>query len=173
MTRTVLLALGLSLLAGCGGGAPHATTTPTEPTAARPQSLEEALSAAGLTRIELPGERLASIAPGTGEPVVENGHVRVHETAGWNASPTVFARRGDGAVVIVTPRPNVIVDRHVDGGCLGFAGGRGWFEDVTYALPAGATFEGSVEVSWDEHTEVVDHTDTQPDGSPCPPPAID
>lgn len=173
MTRTVLFALCLFVVAGCGGTS-HATTTPTEPTpAARPQSLEEALTAAGLTRLELAAARRETTSLGGEELVAENGQVRVLETAGWNASRTVFARRGDGTVVIVTPRPNVIVDRHVDGGCLGFAGGRGWFEEVTYELPDGAAFGGNVEVSWDEHTEVVDHTDTQPDGSPCPPPALD
>lgn len=172
MQRLFAFVLLLSLV-GCGATAPHTAPPPTSRSERRPQSLDEALAAQGLTRLELSASRRESASLTGDGPVVEGGQVRVLESAGWSASPTVFARRSDGTVVIVVPRPNVIVDRHVDGGCLGFAGGRAWFEEATYALPDGAAFGGTVDVTWDEHTEAVDHSDTQADGSPCPPPAID
>lgn len=171
--RTILI---LVFLSGCGAAAPHASEpagTGGGDTAEAPTSLDEALAAQGLTRVTL----AETARDGTYElgaaPVVEDGHVQLVESAGWSASPSVFAQRADGTVVLVAPRPNVVVDRHVDGGCLTFAGGRAWFETVTYVLPAGATYGGELEVTWDEHTEVVDHSDHQPDGSPCPPPALD
>ncbi len=66
-----------------------------------------------------------------------------------------------------------IVDRHEDAGCMTFAGGRGWFEQVSYRLPDGEKFGGTVKVEYDEHIVAKDYSDRQPDGSPCPPPAID
>lgn len=107
-------------------------------------------------------------------PEVRGRELIVTETAGWNAHHSVFARREtDGLIVLVSPWPNKIVDRHVDAGCMTFAGGRGWFEAVTYRLPEGEKFGGVVKVEYDEHIVVNDYADRQPDGSPCPPPARD
>ncbi|MBZ0116057.1 MAG: hypothetical protein K8H88_03605, partial [Sandaracinaceae bacterium] len=141
------------------------TTAPTARTT--PQSLEEALAAAGLTRVELPerSRQMTHALPDT--PAAEGRALRMIETAGWSGGPSVFARRADGTIVRVVARVREIVDRHVPGGCLTFGGGRGWFEEVEYELPQGASYGGDVEVSYEHHTEVVDHATTQEDGSPC------
>jgi hypothetical protein len=166
--------VALLLLTACGGAAPRATTTAVDAAPhAPPQSLDEGLAARELRRVTLAAEgRAMSYTPGDA-PVFANGKVTVTETAGYGADHSIFARRADGTVFLVRPQPNRIVDRHVNAGCRGFAGGRAWFETVSYTLPAGATYGGVVPVSYDEHTEVRDFSDAQPDGSACPPPAMD
>ena len=67
----------------------------------------------------------------------------------------------------------MIVDRHVPGGCRHFIGGRAWFETIVYELPEGTRYAGSEVVTWESHIEVTEWTDTEADGSACPPPAID
>jgi hypothetical protein len=162
----ILVALSLS---ACGASPARTTRASDRP----PQSLDEALAARDLERITLASVRSDRSHEIGGEPRLEGRRLVATETAGWNSSPSIFARRRDGAIVLVRPRPRTIVDRHVAGGCLLFAGGRGWFETVEYELPDGAVYAGAVDVDYEHHTEVVDHSDTQPDGSPCPPPARD
>ena len=108
------------------------------------------------------------------EPRVVGNELSLIESAGWAHEPPVFARRErDGVLVLVSPQPNVIVDRHVDAGCMTFAGGRAWFEEVTYRIPAGNSYGGVVTVAFDKHVEIKDYSVTQADGSPCPPPMVD
>lgn len=168
----------LTLASGCGAsGAPPRTTpapTTTPPTTARaPQSLDEALSARGLTRVEPAVVRREMSGLFPGGPRVEGRRVTLNTSAGWNQDRPLFAQRANGDVVLVEARPTTIVDRHVHGGCRGFLGGRAWFETVVYELPEGTRYAGTESVSWEEHVEVVDWTDTEADGTPCPPPAID
>jgi hypothetical protein len=171
-------ALVVLALAGCGpkpATAVHnAQSQPKLDTSTRAASLADAMRLRGLTPITLASiKQEMSSALGT-QPTQHGRELVVFETAGWNASPAVFARReSDGKIVIVTPAANTIVDRHEAAGCLHFAGGRGWFEEVTYRLPEGATFAGNVKVEYDQHIVAMDYSDRQPDGSPCPPPAID
>lgn len=174
-THRLLAALASITLLACGA-AQAQRPTGQSPVTVRPapQSLDAALAAQGLRRFE---PAIASRAMSHSFPEeaarAEGRHLTLHVSAGWNQSPPIFARRANGDVVLVEARPNVIVDRHLPGGCRGFLGGRAWFETVVYELPEGAHYEGPLTVSWDEHIEVVDWTDTQPDGSACPPPAID
>ncbi len=170
--------LSAFLLVACGGAAPSEPTTPPprEPVAdeARgPQSFDEGLARLGLTRLELEPHPTESMGSMGSEPIVADGVVTVTETFGWRSSVTLFATREDGTVVVALPAPEVIVDRHVDGGCQTFAGGRMYTREVTYTLPEGARYGGVVRVPYEEHTEVIDYTPTQADGSPCPPMALD
>lgn len=135
--------------------------------AARPRSREEAMKAGGLTPITL---KEVSTEHSFGSPVATKpGQIAVPYTQGWNAERPVFARRADGTIVRVIDKPNVIVDRHVDGGCLTFAGGRADMVTGVFELPAGARWAGDLDVAFDKHTEVVDYSN---DPS-CPPPALD
>jgi hypothetical protein len=184
MRRLLLPLLLVTLASACGASSAPPRTTPapststptpaTPPSTARaPQSLDEALAAAALTRIEpaLVARESGGLDPRG--PRVEGRRVTLNISAGWNQESPVFARRANGEVVLVEPRPTTIVDRHIPGGCRGFVGGRAWFETVVYELPEGTRYAGTAPVSWEEHIEVVDWTDTEADGSPCPPPAID
>ncbi len=177
--RRLLPALLLALSTSACGAAPRATMTTTSPpstnvvTAPAALSLDEAMARAGLTRFEPTLVSRDMNHDHTGGTTVEGRRVTMHVSAGWSGRPPIFARRNDGRVVVVDPRPNTIVDRHVNGGCRHFFGGRMWMETVVYELPEGASFEGSQEVSWDEHIEAIDWTPTEADGSPCPPPALD
>lgn len=164
-----LLGLALSSTACAGGASKPAATTVT---AATPRTFDEGLREVGLTKIELVGKPAEGYAT-PGPPRLEGRSVVVSYSEGWNASRPVFARGKDGRVYLVLARPNTIVDRHVRGGCRTFLGGRMWFASAAYELPPGTTWGGSHVVSWEEHTEMVDHADTLPDGKPCPPPAID
>lgn len=155
------------------GTTPIARNEPTAEVASAPTSLDEALVRAGLSRFEptlVSREMTYDISGGT---TAEGRRVTLRVSGGWSSRTPIFARRNDGRVVLVDPQPNTIVDRHVNGGCQGFIGGRAWFETHVYELPEGTSFEGSLPVTWDDHIEVVDHSMTQADGSPCPPPAID
>lgn len=140
----------------------------------RATNLVDAMRAKGLTPIKLERikhEMTYSIGDG---PKVRGRELIINEMAGWNAQHSVFARReSDGLIVIVSPWPTKIVDRHVDAGCMTFAGGRQWFEEATYRLAEGEKFGGVVKVEYDEHVVVEDYAKQQPDGSPCPPPALD
>jgi len=143
-------------------------------TTTRATNLADAMRLRGLTPITLaPIDRHMSSSFGT-EPAQRGRELTVFESAGWNASHSVFARRAsDGMIVLVAVSENTIVDRHEPGGCRGFAGGRGWFEEVTYRLPEGDTFAGTEKVEYDNHIVVTDYSDRHADGSPCPPPALD
>ena len=172
--KNVLLVV---LLAACGSTpAPlhNAQPPPKIDTSTRATSLADAMRLRGLTPITLqPIKQEMSSAFGT-PPTQRGRDLVVFETAGWNSAPSVFARReSDGKIVLVTPWANEIVDRHEPAGCLHFAGGRGWFEEVTYRLPDGAKFGGTEKVEYDHHVVVKDYSERQPDGTPCPPPAID
>ena len=170
-------ALLVALLAACGpkpATLHNAQPPPKIDTSTRATSLADAMRLRGLTPIALtPIKQEMSSALGM-QPTQHGNSLVVFETAGWNSAPSVFARReSDGKIVLVTPFANEIVDRHEAAGCLHFAGGRGWFEEVTYRLPDGAKFAGTEKVEYDSHVVVKDYSDRQPDGSPCPPPAID
>jgi hypothetical protein len=178
--RHPLSILGLMLVSACGGAAVDAGTPPAVPpsaqpiaTPAAPRSLDEALSAEGLVRLEPAVVSREMTFRDTSGPRVEGRRITLHVSAGWNGQVPVFARRDDGTAYLIEARPETIVDRHVEGGCLPFAGGRTWSEIVVYELPEGTRYAGTLPVRWEEHVEVVDYRDTQPDGSPCPPPAID
>ncbi|MBN8615577.1 MAG: hypothetical protein J0L92_33585 [Deltaproteobacteria bacterium] len=172
----LLLALSTSACAAptASRGAP--TTTPLSPPTAEmanPTSLEEALARAGLVRFEptlVSREMTHDMGSSTR---VEGRRVTMSVSAGWSAQTPIFARGDDGRVVLVDAQPHTIVDRHVNGGCRHFFGGRMWFETHVYELPEGSSFVGSLPVRWDDHIEVVDYTATEADGSACPPPAID
>ena len=166
------------LLAACGPkpatSLRNAQSPPTVDTSQRATNLADAMRLRGLTPITLaPIKQEMSSALGT-PPTQHGRELVVIETAGWNGGPSVFARRqSDGMIVLVTPSANTIVDRHESAGCMHFAGGRGWFEEVTYRLPEGAKFAGTVKVEYDNHIVAMDYSDRQSDGSACPPPAID
>jgi hypothetical protein len=166
------------LLTACGpkpGASVHNHASPPKADRnAHATNLADAMRARGLTPITL-DEIRRDMTHSLGEAPKQQGQeLVVIEEAGWNAEPSVFARRAsDGVIVLISQRPNKIVDRHEDAGCMTFAGGRGWFEQVTYRMPEGEKFGGTVKVEWDEHIVVKDYSDRQPDGSPCPPPAID
>jgi hypothetical protein len=136
-------------------------------------SLEDALAHAGLTRIELTvGKRDMSFAPDAEHPF-DGTHLVVPETGGWKQERAIFAKRADGSIVRVIADVHVVQGKTVQRGCPRFAGGRAWFEEVTYDLPPGAKYAGSVKVSYDEVKDVEQYADTQADGSPCPRPALD
>jgi hypothetical protein len=174
---TAVAILGATLVTACGA-TPRPSASPAPIVASvretpPPQNLDEALTRAGLERFE---PAVVSRTMGhleTTGPVSEGRRVTLNVTAEWNQSSPVFARRSDGSVVLLSLRPTTIVDRHLPGGCRHFVGGRAWFETIVYELPEGTRYAGSEAISWEEHVEVLDHTDTEADGSPCPPPAID
>lgn len=180
MTSLLRVGLGLVGLVGlvaCGGAPANTPPSPrpaaTVTSASPPRSLDEALVAQGLTKVEL-----STVADDTTNamglpPKFVGNRVTMNVNGGWNAQSPVFARRADGAIVLVEPHANVIVDRHVQGGCRGFFGGRMWSRTVTFELPAGASWGPTTKVTWDQHTEVIDYTDHPAGGGPCPPPAID
>lgn len=177
MHRLLVPLLLVTLASACGASSapPRTTPTPATPpaTARAPQSLDEALTGAGLTRIEPAILRHEmSFFDGNG-PRVEGRRVTLTISAGWNSDGPLFARRANGEVVLVHAQPTTVVDRHVPGGCRGFVGGRAWFETVEYELPEGTRYAGIESVGWEEHVEVIDWSDTEADGSPCPPPALD
>jgi hypothetical protein len=165
----------LTLASGCGASNASPRTTPaptsTPPSAHAPQSLDEALGARGLTRIEPAVVRREMTGLDPNGPRADGRRVTLNLSAGWNQERALFAQRTNGEVVLA--RPTTIVDRHVPGGCRSFAGGRAWFETVVYELPEGTRYAGTEPVSWEEHVEVIDWTGTEADGSPCPPPAMD
>lgn len=171
-------ALLVVLLAACGPkpatSLRNAQSPPKVDTSARATNLADAMRLRGLVPITLTAIKQEMSSALGMQPAQHGRELVVLETAGWNAAPSVFARRqSDGMIVLVTPWANTIVDRHEAAGCMTFAGGRGWFEEVTYRLPEGATFAGTVKVEYDQHIVAMDYSDRQPDGSACPPPAID
>jgi hypothetical protein len=184
--RRTLLGLAAILSFACAAQAPVApaavvpTTTgavvPTpSATAAAPAvtTLEDALARAGLTRVELGvSNRDASFRPDAEHPF-DGKHLVVSETGGWKQSRALFAKRADGSIVRVITDVHVVEGKTVQRGCMTFAGGRGWFEEVTYDLPPGAKYAGSVTVRYDEVHDIEKYSDAEPDGSPCPPPALD
>lgn len=176
MTR-MLPSLLVLLAAACGAAPSTSGTTPapSEPIADTSEvtTLEEAMARAELTAIELRQVSREMDSTVDGEVHTEGRLIHVTETGGYSASHTTFARRADGSVVRVVPEVQVVVDRHVPGGCLTFAGGRGWFEHVVYELPEGASYAGDATVHYVHHTEVVDNSDVDESGAPCPPPARD
>jgi hypothetical protein len=172
----LLLALSTSACAAPSANRAAPTTMPVSPPTAEvanPTSLEEALARAGLVRFEptlVSREMTHHLGSSTR---VEGRRVTMFVSGGWSAQTPIFARRNDGSVVLVDAQPHVIVDRHVNGGCRHFFGGRAWFERRVYELPEGSAFEGSLPIAYDEHIDVVDYTATEADGGPCPPPALD
>lgn len=173
--RTVALVAALFGLVACGGAPAKAPSgpAPTTTSASPPRSLDAALAAQGLQKIELATASDTMTMDQPGVPAFTANRVTMTVSSGWNQSPPTFARRADGKVVLVDAQPNVIVDRHVAAGCRTFFGGRMWMRTVTFELPAGATWGPTTKVSWDQHVEVEDYTDHAPGGGPCPPPAID
>ncbi len=184
--RTLLsLASLCASLAACGAAHGQPSTAPVSeappstpsaqgsPPAPAPQSLDEALTAQGLSRLEPAVVSRDMGHFGTVGPAAEGRRITMHVSAGWSASPPLFARRDDGTVFLIEPRPTTIVDRHVAGGCRHFFGGRMWLETIVYELPEGTSYGGTLAIGWEQHTEVVDYTPAQADGSACPPPAID
>lgn len=173
--KKILFAL---VVAACGpkpGAALHNQhAPPAVDSSARATNLADAMRARGLVPIELVEIR-RDMSGGLGDPPQQRGReLVVVEQAGWNGERSVFARRAsDGAIVLVSPWPKKIVDRHEAAGCQRFFGGRAWFDEVSYRLPDGEKFGGTVKVEYDEHIVVKDYSDRQPDGSPCPPPMID
>lgn len=170
--KWIVLAMGILSLTACGNNTPAPVTPASTSQARMPQSIEEGLRAQGYTKVTLARTQRAMTSSLATAPHVEGRQIKLVENAGWNASSAMFARKGD-RIYLVTGAPRTIVDRHVNGGCLRFAGGRGWFEDVAYELPEGTTYGGTITIAYEKHVEITDHTDTEPDGSPCPPPAID
>jgi len=177
--RRTLLSLAAILSFACAAQAPVATpaAAPTTAGAVEPpaaSTLEDALAGAGLTRVELASttKRDLGLPPETDRPF-DGTHLVVHETGGWRQERAIFAKRADGSIVRVIPDVHVVQGKTVQRGCVRFAGGRAWLEEVTYELPPGAKYAGSVTVRYDEIRDVEQHSDTQPDGSPCPPPARD
>jgi hypothetical protein len=170
MTRFPLIAFAAASLLAAACAKPQVTSTPevTEASVAnRPRTLEDAMKGGGLTPITLTE---VSTEHSFGSPVATKpGQISASYTQGWNGQNPVFARRADGKIVRVIDKPNIVVDRHVDGGCLRFAGGRQEMVTGVFELPAGAAYAGEVDVVYDKHTEVVDYTN---DPS-CPPPALD
>jgi hypothetical protein len=167
----------LVVLAACGPAAVplanHATPPPARP-ARTPASLAEGLAALGLQRIQLGNAGSEQGFHVAGDVAVTGRYLSIVEERGYHGTTSLFARRpSDGAIVLVRAEPHRIVDRHVQRGCLRFAGGRGWFETVRYRLPAGERYGGVVAVPYDEHVEVSEYSDHEPDGSACPPPALD
>jgi hypothetical protein len=164
------------MLAACGSGRPPPQNVATAPAAVEnphATSLAEAMRSRGLTPIRLDFVKRESGNVGD-ELHVAGNELSLIESAGWAHEPAVFARRDrDGRIVIVSPRPDVIIDRHVDAGCLTFAGGRMWFERVTYRIPTGSSYGGVVPVAFDKHLEISDYSETQADGSRCPAPMRD
>ena len=162
----------LFVVVACGGASrpPLANQAPPRKVShARPQSLDEALRQKGMQPIALHAVSRTMSFDFPDKPTVRGGKISLVEEAGWNGAPSQFARAEDGRIVLVIPQPNTIVDRKVDRGCMHFAGGRGWFEQVTYQLPAGVEFGGVVNVAYDHHIEQSVYSQS-PD---CPPPAID
>jgi len=167
--------LALVVLVACGGSPVVAGAPPKLSSASpgAPRSLEEGMKVVGLTKIDLTTVKRETTHR-IGDPIKVDGRlVEMNVMAGWSAQAPVFARGAGNKVYLVEPHPNVIVDRHVNGGCRGFYGGRMWSDTVVFELPPGTTWGGTHNVTWDEHTEVIDYTDHAPDGGPCPPPAID
>lgn len=171
-------ALFVALLAACG---PKPTTSlhnaqppPKIDTTTRATSLADALRLGGLTPITLPSSKREMTSQLGAVPTQNGRELVLTETAGWKTEPTVFARRqSDGMIVIVAAARHTIIDRHEAAGCLLFAGGRAWFEQVTYRLAEGEKFGGIVKVEYDDHIVAKDYSDRLPDGTPCPQPAID
>ena len=161
-------------LVGCGANAVgRPAVSPVATTSARlPQSEDEGLRDQGYTPVTLARTSRSMTSNLGTTPQAVGNQIRLTENAGWKAQPTRFARKGN-TIFIVSGQPTTIVDRHVAGGCSHFAGGRGWFEDVVYELPPGTTYGGIVKIAFENHVEITDYSDTQPDGSPCPPPAVD
>jgi hypothetical protein len=168
--------LALIALAACTS-APSAvrnTATPSPIVKGTATSLVEAMQMQHLALVQLPVSGRNMNTSILGAPIAKGRSITVGELGGYNASHATFARRdSDGAIVVIVPKPNRIVDGHEDAGCLRFAGGRAWFEQVTYELPRGEKFGGTVEVAYDDHVTIKDYADTELDGTPCPPPAID
>lgn len=168
------MALGFVLLLTACGQPKQAAVSPAATTHAKvPQNLDEAVRAQGLTLLPIPAVKRTMTHAFGDEPIVEGRKIVIVETSGWSSSPTTFARRRDGTVYIVSPKPLTIVDRHVAAGCSRMTGGRGWFEEVEYQLPEGTTFGGTITAAYEDHVVVYDYADKQPDGSPCPPPMRD
>ncbi|HEU0036151.1 MAG TPA: hypothetical protein VFQ53_36310 [Kofleriaceae bacterium] len=164
------------VLAACGGSSTtirnHAPPPQGKPDP-HAQGLAAGMKAQQLTPIQLERVKREMTSAFPQRPRVIGGELVLVETAGWQSEPAMFARReSDGAIVMIAPRPRKIV-HEVAAGCRTFAGGRAWFEEVRYRLPPGETFGGIVEVPYEEHVDVPRYSDRQPDGSPCPPPAID
>jgi hypothetical protein len=142
MTRFVRIAF---LVAACGPvPVPHSTTPPPRVMRA-PQSLDEALVENDLERVSLP---VRQRSPGSiSEPMVRDHTLTVSET-----SSTIFARRRDGAIVIVRPHPTLIFDQ--PGPSARSTGGHDEVEEVEqvdYALPEGETFGGVIDVGYEQH----------------------
>jgi hypothetical protein len=175
MTRFVILVA--ILVTGCASNPPPVTNVfhppPPAPPLHTPASLDEGLAALQLVRVELPRTNGGYGSPGDATIKLDGRKISLTETAGWSASPTVFARRAsDNAIVLVRERAHVTY-HDVKRGCLTFAGGRAWFETATYELAPHEQFGGTVIVPYEKTVEVPVYSPTQPDGSPCPPPAID
>lgn len=183
LMKSTLITLAASLLlSACASQAPTPArdggsppTPPPAPTATGvPASFEAALAARGLTKIELPVKR--SMSSGAGEPSVkvEGRRVRFSISAGWNGEQVELAKDREGRIVRVLRRPVEQVRERVIEGCQAskFAGGRGWFEDVTIELPEGAVWGGGVEVAYSVVREVTRYTGKTKDGKDCPPPMM-
>ena len=107
-------------------------------------------------------------------PASAAGHVDLVVNAGWNAEEIAFVVDAKHGVYRLRRAPKVVakIEEHLGCRAAIFAGGRGWTDHVRYALPAGYTYKGELDVAYDVTSWVTVDATTKPDGTPCPQPGI-
>ncbi|MCX5741663.1 MAG: hypothetical protein NT062_04085 [Proteobacteria bacterium] len=161
----------VALLASPAFAAPK---TEVEVGVANRASFQVALAAKKLAPITLVVKRIdKEVSMGT-QPRQVPGFIDLGVSAGWSAEEVLFVANARHEVFRVRRAEHVATTITEQLGCraMRFAGGRGWFEQRRYALPAGFTFKGDVTIAYDTIAwQKIDAT-KRPDGTPCPEPSI-
>lgn len=152
---------------------PVATTIPAVAGQIEGATFEAALAAAHLTPVQIPDLKREMTSDLSQErSKVEGRNVALIVTGGINADTIEFARAASGQLVRVLRQPDVTTKETVIEGCQqsAFAGGRAWFERVTFEVPAGLTWGGERTVKYPIVKETLRYTGKKPNGEACPPP---
>ena len=165
--------LGILLASTLATTAFAAPPTQADVTTANQKSFQTALTRANVSRVTLTAE-VHEMTSSMTAPAQTAGHLDLLVTGGWNAEEVLFVANAKHEVFRVTRAPHAVakIEEHL--GCRGmrFAGGRGWFEHLRFALPSGFTYKGAMTVAYDVTTWIAIDAVAQPDGTPCPTPVM-
>jgi hypothetical protein len=168
--RSLLLATTITVLAASPAFAAPQTAADVE--AANGKAFAAALAKRQLVVLPLQ-ERVREHAEMTA-PKPTAGNIDLVITAGWRGEEVLFVSDGHHGVYRVRRAPHVAatIEEHLGCRQFQFAGGRGWFVHVRYALAKGDTYRGEVTVPYDVTSWVTVDATTQPDGTQCPKPGV-